>query len=910
MARKWWTLVAVCLGLFMLLIDITVVNVALPSIGRDLGASFSDLQWTIDAYSLSLGVLLLVAGSFGDLLGHRLIFAFGVVAFAVSSLLCGVASDPVFLIASRAAQGLGGAAMFATSLALLGRKFEGRDRGIAFGAYGATVGGAVAVGPLIGGALTSGLDWRWIFFVNLPIAAVTFALLVLKVDETQRRQVRPDVPGALLFSGAFFGLIYGVIRGNPDGWTSTNILIAFAGGAALLVAFVVLQLRRRDPMLELSLFRRPAFLGTTIAAFALSMALFSMLLYFTLYLQNILHYSAFQAGLRLLPITLLAFLMAPISGRLTESSRIPIRTLIGVGSALVGVGLALMTLVSPSSSWTVLIAGFVVAGAGAGLANPPIAASAVATVPQEKTGIGSGVNNTARQIGIATGIAAFGAIFQSRIEHVLDPRLAQAAPRLGSRRHAIVDAAGSGNATHALHSLPVSLQAPVAHAIRVSFVAGLDRILWIATAIAFVGAVLGFLLIRQRDLRDENSPGGGGGEAAKEDEGVAETGLARDADADAVPARLRFQGTASDGNGSAPVAGSDSVAAATRRQRRSAIAAPIGAVVAATLLAFGLVGMLVRALNAPHPHHLPVAVVAPAAQVNQIANKLEHALPGAFDLRHYQTAGDARDAVTDGRVVAAFLPSKKDARLWTADAQGQFTTLAVRKAFTALTHKQHLSLATSDLAPLPPSDSAGLSPFLVIPGLTLSSLAFGILLSLLGRRSPPLLRPLSLLAFVAAASATAAAVSHSWIGALPTGFWELFALFALIVGSIAGTTVALARAFGRIGLALSVVAMVIVGFAVTGAAAGYRFLPTVHRDLSQWFPPGAATTVIRYAAYFDLRQAQMQLAVLAGWCIASVLILAIAERLRQQKPVRAQVAADGRQAPTEIRRRQPAGASS
>jgi EmrB/QacA subfamily drug resistance transporter len=898
MARKWWTLLAICLGLFMLLLDITVVNVALPSIAKDLGASFSDLQWTIDAYALSLGALLLVAGSFGDLLGHKRIFAFGVVAFAVSSLLCGVAPDPPFLIASRAAQGIGGAAMFATSLALLGREFQGRDRGTAFGAFGATVGTAVAVGPLVGGALTSGVNWRWIFFVNLPIAALTFALLLSKVGETQRRRVRPDVPGALLFSGAFFGLIYGLIRGNPDGWTSTSILVAFAGGAALLVAFVVLQLRRRDPMLELGLFGRPAFLGTTLAALFLSTALFSMLLYFTLYLQNILHYSPFQAGLRLLPITLLAFLMAPISGRLTEHSRIPMRLLIGGGLALVGVGLALMTMVSPSSSWTALIAGFVLAGAGAGLANPPIAATAVATVPEEKTGVGSGVNNTARQIGIAAGIAGFGAIFQSRVEHVLNSNLAQAAPQLGDRRHLIVHQAASGNANQALHSLPARLQGPVAHAYRVSFVDGLDRILWIAAAIALTGAVISFLLVRQRDLRRDEAEGG------REDERTAEAGLARDTDA--VPAGLSASGRRGDGN--APLAVADSAEGTARRQRLTAVAAPIGAVLAATVLTFALVGMLVRALNNPRPHDLPIAVVTSPAQVKQISTKLDQALPDAFDLRRYQTAADARAAVTDGHVVAAFLPGRAGARLWTAGAQGQFTTLAVHKAFTTLAQKQHVPLTTTDLVPLPPNDSAGLSPFLVIPGLTLSSVAFGILLSVLGRRARPLLRLLSVLAFVAAAAATAAAVSHTWIGALPIGFWELFGLFCLIVGAIAGGTVALARALGRIGLVLAVLAMVVVGYTTAGAAPGYRFLPTVHRDLSQWFPAGAGTALIRYAAYFDLGQAEMQFAVLAVWCAVALLLLAVAERFHRAKPTRASVAPDARPAPADVRRREPIGA--
>jgi EmrB/QacA subfamily drug resistance transporter len=315
MARKWWTLLAVCLGMLMLLLDITIVNVALPSMANDLSASFSDLQWTIDAYALSLAALMLVSGSLGDLLGHKRVFTVGLVVFSVSSLLCGIAPDPLFLIISRAAQGVGGAAMFATSLALIGKEFHGRDRGVALGVWGATAGAAIALGPLIGGALTSGISWRWVFFVNLPIGAITIALLLTKVTETQRRTVKPDWLGAATFSGALFAIVFGLIRGNPDGWSSTTVVAAFAIGGVLLLAFVGIELTRREPMLDLALFRRPAVVGATLASVALAASLFSMLLYMTLYIQDVLGYSPFQAGLRFLPMTLMVLLVAPVAGR-------------------------------------------------------------------------------------------------------------------------------------------------------------------------------------------------------------------------------------------------------------------------------------------------------------------------------------------------------------------------------------------------------------------------------------------------------------------------------------------------------------------------------------------------------------------------------------------------------------------
>jgi EmrB/QacA subfamily drug resistance transporter len=526
MARKWWTLLTVCLGLLMLLVDLTIVNVALPSIANDLDASFSDLQWTIDAYALSLAALLLVAGSLGDRIGHRNVFGGGLVVFTVASLLCGLAADALFLNLSRAAQGIGGAAMFASSLALLAQEFKGRDRGTAFGVFGATAGASLALGPLIGGALTSGISWRWVFFVNVPIGALAVLFLLMKVAETHRRQVRPDWLGAAIYAAGLFAIVFGLIRGNPDGWSSPKVVTALAGGTALLVFFVVIELVREQPMLEFRLFRKPAFTGATLAAFAFGASLASIFLYLTLYLQNILGYSPFETGLLFLPLTLLILLAAPIAGRLTE--RVPLRLLLAVGAALIAVGLGLMTRVAPDSGWTVLLLGFIVAGLGSGVFNPPRAAAAVATVPEEKVGVGSSVNNTAVQLGLATGIAALGAVFESRVRTVLEGQLTQAAPQLGPRRVGIMDQASSGNA-EGLQALPPDLRATVADALQVSFVDGLDHILWIAAAIALAGAIISLLLVRQRDLERPTGRGG-------EDADTAETDLAPDSDS--VPAGI------------------------------------------------------------------------------------------------------------------------------------------------------------------------------------------------------------------------------------------------------------------------------------------------------------------------------------------------------------------------------------
>src|SRR5947209_13601598 len=306
--RKWWTLVVVCMAIFMLLLDITIVNVALPPIARQLHASFTDLQWVIDAYALTLATFVLNAGSLADLLGRKKVFVGGVVLFTAASALCGAANSSLFLILARAAQGIGGAIMFATSLALISQEFRGRERGTAFGIWGATTGAAVAIGPLVGGMLTTWLSWRWIFFVNIPIGVAATALSIMTLRETRDEEHGGiDVVGLVTLSGALFTFVFALLRGNDKGWSSSLILAMLFGGLALLVVFVFSQWRGRRPMIDLALFRKPAFTGAQITAFSLSAAVFSMFLYLTLYLQNYLGYSPIQTGLRFLPITVLAF---------------------------------------------------------------------------------------------------------------------------------------------------------------------------------------------------------------------------------------------------------------------------------------------------------------------------------------------------------------------------------------------------------------------------------------------------------------------------------------------------------------------------------------------------------------------------------------------------------------------------
>jgi EmrB/QacA subfamily drug resistance transporter len=509
MDRKWWTLIAVCVGTFMLLLDVTIVNVALPDIQVSLKASFSDLQWVVDAYALLLAALLLTTGSLADLYGRRLVFMIGLVIFSVSSLLSGLAVSPLMLNISRGAQGVGGAAMFSTSLALLGASFQGRERGTAFGAWGAVTGLAVAIGPVIGGALTTGLSWRWIFLVNVPIGAAALVICWLRVDESRQPGAkRPDFIGAVTFSGALAALVYALIKGNSKGWGSTEIVACLIGSAVLLAAFVIAEVIQRErAMFDLRLFRKPTFNGGLIAAFALSAGLFALFLYMTLYMQDVLGYSALQTGLRFLVLSGGIMLTSTLAGRLT--AHVPIRFLIGPGLILVGVGLLLMRGLDANSDWTHLIPGFILAGAGTGLINPPLASTAIGVVKPERAGMASGINSTFRQVGIATGIAGLGAIFTHTVR-TKTVSLLSAAPHVSAgTAHAIAaGVAQGGGAKAGLAHLPALDRAVAAHAVRVGFVSGLNEVFLIGAILTLVSAFLTMVLIRSRDFETGAARGG------------------------------------------------------------------------------------------------------------------------------------------------------------------------------------------------------------------------------------------------------------------------------------------------------------------------------------------------------------------------------------------------------------------
>jgi EmrB/QacA subfamily drug resistance transporter len=503
-ARQRWTLATVSVATFMLLLDITIVNTALPSIRVDLGASFTELQWVIDAYTLSLAALVLTAGSLADRFGRRRVFAVGLGVFSTASLLAGLAPDPTFLNVTRAIQGVGGAILFAVSLALIAQEFPaGRERGGAMAVYGGAIGVAVAVGPLVGGALIDWLGWESVFLINVPIGAAALVVTYLRLGESRDPDAsHADWGGLVTFSCALFALVLALLRGNAEGWGSVPIMALLTGAVGLFAAFLVIERRVRRPMLPLELFRRGAFTGVQIAAFAVSGSMFALYLYVTLYLQNFLGHSPLEAGLRFLPITVMIFAAAPLAAALL-ARQVEARFLIAGGLTLTCVGLLLMSGVETGSEWTTLLAGFLVAGGGIGLLNPVIADVAMSVVPKERSGMAAGVNDTFRQIGVAVGIAAWGAIFLGRGADRISELAAGTPAASGDQPRQLVEAVSSGNLDPALTGVPATGRPAVEAAAREGFLAGLNEVLLLGAGLAIVGALLSLWLVREREIERE-----------------------------------------------------------------------------------------------------------------------------------------------------------------------------------------------------------------------------------------------------------------------------------------------------------------------------------------------------------------------------------------------------------------------
>jgi EmrB/QacA subfamily drug resistance transporter len=449
--RKWWTLAAVSFGLFMIMLDNTVVNVALPSIQEDLGADLSQLQWIVTGYALTFAALMLIGGKLADAYGRRLIFVIGIVIFTLASLWCGLSDTSEMLIVARIVQGAGAALMNPATLSIIAATFPPKQRGAAIGIWAGVSALALAIGPLVGGLLTEHLSWHWIFFVNVPVGVVAIAASFLLITESKDETHESlDLPGLGTSALGLFALTYGLIEANSYGWTSARIVGSFAVAVISLVSFVIIERRRRFPMLDLTLFRSGTYTGANVSMLLVALSMFGVFFFVSLYMQNVLGYSAVQAGAAFLPMTVLIILIAPIAGK--ASDRFGSRWLMTIGMVLLGVQLLYFSQLSTTSDFWNLLPGFILGGFGMAMAMTPTAAAATRAVPVHKSGVGSAVLNAMRQVGGSVGIALMGAI-------VAD----QASGRPGVE----------------------------------GFMAGFERALIVAAVIAFLGSIVAFALVRQ-----------------------------------------------------------------------------------------------------------------------------------------------------------------------------------------------------------------------------------------------------------------------------------------------------------------------------------------------------------------------------------------------------------------------------
>jgi EmrB/QacA subfamily drug resistance transporter len=412
--RKWFSLAAVSFGLFMIMLDNTVVNVALPAIQRDLGADLSELQWVVTGYALTFAALMLIGGKVADAYGRRRIFVLGIAVFTLASLWCGLAESGDMLIAARVVQGAGAALMNPATLSIIAAAFPAQQRGTAIGIWAGVSALALAIGPLVGGLITDRVDWSWIFFINVPIGVLAIAASYLFIDETRdETHVRLDLPGLATSGIGLFALTYGLIEANTYGWGSTRIVGAFVVATVALAAFVLLERHQRAPMLPLELFRNPTYTGANLVILLVALAMFGVFFFVSLYMQNILGYSAVQAGAAFLPMTILIILVAPAAGRLSD--RIGSRGLLTAGMTLVAMHLLYLSRLDETATYWQILPGFLLGGAGIALTMTPSAAAATRNVPVDKAGVGSAVLNASRQVGGSLGIAVIGAIMADKV---------------------------------------------------------------------------------------------------------------------------------------------------------------------------------------------------------------------------------------------------------------------------------------------------------------------------------------------------------------------------------------------------------------------------------------------------------------------------------------------------------------
>jgi EmrB/QacA subfamily drug resistance transporter len=412
-SRTVWTFVITSAALFMASLDNLVVTTALPSIRDHLHASLTGLQWTVNAYTLTFAVLLLTGASLGERFGRRRLFIIGLGLFTAGSAAAALAPSIGTLVAARALQGVGAAVLIPLTLTLLSAAVPPQRRGLALGAWGAVGGLAIAIGPLVGGAVVEGASWQWIFWLNVPIGIALLPIAWARLTESRGSATTLDLPGLILASVGLLGIVFGVVRGNAHGWTSATVLGPMVAGGLLVLAFIAWEQRAREPMLPLHLFRSRGFAMTNVASLLMFFGMFGSIFLLAQFLQVVQHYSPLEAGLRTLPWTAMPVLIAPIAGSLSD--RIGGRTLLATGLAMQAIGLGWLAVISsPTVPYLSLVPAFVVSGIGMSLFFAPVANVVLSSVRRDQEGIASGANNAIRELGGVFGVAVLGAVFSTR----------------------------------------------------------------------------------------------------------------------------------------------------------------------------------------------------------------------------------------------------------------------------------------------------------------------------------------------------------------------------------------------------------------------------------------------------------------------------------------------------------------
>ncbi len=513
--RKWWTLGAMCFALFMVMLDNTVVNVALPSIQRELNTSISGLEWIVNGYTLSFAVLLATGGRLGDIFGRRRIFIGGVALFTLASATAGLAPSNTALVASRVAQGIGAAFMMPGTLSIITNAFPVEERGRAIGTWAGVSALALAIGPVLGGFLVEHVSWRAIFYINLPVGVGAIIATLFAVRESRDTTVgrEVDILGVSLLTAGLTALVLALVEGNSWGWESTAVISLLVASVALLVSFVVAETRVKAPIIDFHLFGSRNFIGAVVVAFIISFSMLGVFFFLALYMQNVLGYTALEAGVRFLPTTLVIMVVAPISGRLSD--RYGPRWPITVGLALTALSLYSFSTISVSTTFSDLIFPFVLLGFGIALTMSPMSTAAMNAVDKTKAGVASGVLSMFRMIGGTFGVASLGALFQTEAQSKLDQLLSgsQLAP---GQRSGIAAQLSTGNVSTG--SLPASEAKNVAAAGHDAFIYALSHSMRLSTAVACVGVVVGWAMIRAttKPDADRSAEGSAAEEVASE----------------------------------------------------------------------------------------------------------------------------------------------------------------------------------------------------------------------------------------------------------------------------------------------------------------------------------------------------------------------------------------------------------